>query len=507
MLRRHGLWVGGYIGGGLVLWGVAHEIFHRIGASSWLSVLIVGGLCVGLSVGGTGVLIWLLQDFPHQPSCQIHLHQAQVRTEILLQDYPYGVWEVSFPDQRVWWSSVLYDIYGVSPETYTPQFRSWVPWVHPDYRETVVAQQQAFLATQSPTMHLEYPILVHAQTRWLRNTGRYVYDAAGVPVFACGIVHDITSEVTFREETQAVQTYFLHQWHVPHHCRETIRQCAGFLGRSPCLDALYDQVVAAAATDLPVLLLGETGTGKELLARTLHTLSDRRESPFRPINCAAIPESLVESELFGYVKGAFTGATTAKAGLLETPGTVFFDELEAVPLALQAKLLRALEYGIRRVGATQEVPLQCRILAASNVDILSRVKEGTFRQDLYYRLAGLPLTIPPLREHREDIPYLIHHFWQEFGTDDELPEELILTWQQAMWPGNVRELRHAVEQYAVFRRWPMTTSARRQTLQSSLAAYERHLIQTTLTACRQNKAEAAHRLGISERTLYRKLST
>ncbi len=225
------------------------------------------------------------------------------------------------------------------------------------------------------------------------------------------------------------------------------------IGKSPNMIAVAENIRKVASTKTTVLLLGESGTGKELFARAIHDLGPRKEQPFVPINCAAIPRELLESELFGYEKGAFTGARERKIGKLELAdrGVVFLDEVGEMDMALQSKLLRTLQDGvIDRVGGTNPIKVDIRIIAASNKDLEAAVSEHSFREDLYYRLSVFPITIPPLRERKDDIPVLVEHFLSKYSTEMNMQRKSI--GQDTMdilrgysWKGNVRELENVIE--------------------------------------------------------------
>jgi transcriptional regulator with GAF, ATPase, and Fis domain len=221
------------------------------------------------------------------------------------------------------------------------------------------------------------------------------------------------------------------------------------LGSSLEMRRIYATLERVAPTEATVLLQGETGTGKERVARAIHEASPRADEPFVTVDCGAITFNLIESELFGHVRGAFSGAVNERAGLFEQAdgGTLFLDEIGELPLALQPKLLRALETReVRRVGSNAARRVDARVLAATNRHLARGVNEGTFREDLYYRLAVVEIALPPLRARREDIPMLAQHFYQSFsGRHDELPKELVTTMMARAWPGNVRELRNFVE--------------------------------------------------------------
>ncbi len=244
--------------------------------------------------------------------------------------------------------------------------------------------------------------------------------------------------------------------------REKIKSKQGFsgiIGRAPEMDRLYRIIAKAAQSSHPVLILGESGTGKEMVARSIHFSGPFRDKPFIPVDCGSLVPTLIESELFGYVKGAFTGAMQAKEGLLAIAegGTVFLDEVGELPVDLQAKLLRAIqEKEIRPVGSTKRVPINVRILAATNRDLEQGVAQGTFRRDLYFRLNVLTLRIPPLRERRQDVPLLAGYFLDRLsrtsGEEKTLSDEALKAMLAYDWPGNVRELENCLE-----RAWALTT--------------------------------------------------
>ena len=230
-------------------------------------------------------------------------------------------------------------------------------------------------------------------------------------------------------------------------------QLVDLIGRAPAMQRLYRQIERLAPTDATVLVQGESGTGKELVARALHRLSRRAERPFVAVNCAAIPEGLVEAEFFGAERGAYTGAQSARAGHFENAdgGTLFLDEIGELPLALQPKLLRALQEGrISRIGGARETAVDVRVIAATNRDLATEVAEGRFREDLYWRLNVVGLDLPPLRERREDIPLLVEHFARRAARQHRLPEvafpgHVLRALIDRPWTGNVRELGNTIE--------------------------------------------------------------
>ncbi|TKB82294.1 MAG: sigma-54-dependent Fis family transcriptional regulator [Nitrospira sp.] len=303
------------------------------------------------------------------------------------------------------------------------------------------------------------------------------------------------------------------------------------VGSSPAMLDVYKLVARVSESRSTVLLQGESGTGKELIARAIHANSPRRDKPFIPVNCGALPDTLLESEMFGHEKGAFTGAVGLKAGLFEaaTGGTLFLDEIGELGPALQVKLLRVMQdQEVRRVGGTTSVKVDVRIIAATNRDLEQLVKEDKFRDDLFYRLNVVRITLPSLVDRKEDIPMLAHHFLQKYvggtpsGVRGFLPETMALL-KEYRWPGNVRELENAVERAVSLSHGPLVTpddlpeSIRTAAPLEAKAASasegdevcltleeveKRHLIRV-LKEMRGNKVKAAKILGIDRRTLYR----
>jgi len=311
----------------------------------------------------------------------------------------------------------------------------------------------------------------------------------------------------------------------------------GMVGDTPPMRRVFAMVKQAGPTEATVLVLGESGTGKELVAQALHQLSSRQKGRFVAVNCAALTESLIESELFGHAKGAFTGAERAKSGKFEyaNGGTLFLDEIGDMPLGTQAKLLRVLENRmVTPVGANEEIPIDVRIVAATNLDLKSKIEAGEFRKDLFYRLEGLTIELPPLRERLADLPLLIHHFRQQSAerhrkTIHAVADPLLGQLASHEWPGNVRELRNLIDTLTVLDgdgvlglddlppsfplRQLVLPPAQEEAAQDigyslagkTLAQVEQDLIEDTLERVGHNRARAAASLGMGERTLYRKI--
>lgn len=315
-------------------------------------------------------------------------------------------------------------------------------------------------------------------------------------------------------------------------------QLEGIIAESPGMRKVCDMIERVAPTAATVLIYGESGTGKELVARALHRYSPRKDETFMAINCAALPAQLMESEMFGYVKGAFTGATSTKEGLFETShgGTLFLDEISSMPLEIQSKLLRVLQdKQVRKVGGSDHSEVDVRIIAASNEKLENLIEQGKFREDLYYRLSVISIDIPPLRKRPEDILPLVDHILRkELGPDTDLPmldHETQNILDNYNWPGNVRELENTIQHALAFVqdgviskstlpakivdtveegiRSGVITDRREMFKGKSLKAFlhekEKEFLQKTIESMNGDKEKAAEELGISLATLYRKL--
>lgn len=298
------------------------------------------------------------------------------------------------------------------------------------------------------------------------------------------------------------------------------------IGRSPAMQQVFNLMSRVIPASSPVLIQGETGTGKELVARAIHYNGPRREGPFVPVNCGAIPEALLESELFGHTRGAFTGAVTDKKGLFASAdgGTIFLDEVSELPLSLQPKLLRVLQNGeVRRVGDTKPMRVDVRVISATNRNLDNLVKEGKFREDLYYRLNVIPIELPPLRERKEDIPLLAAHFLRLSAARvgkriTGISEPALEKLSQYSWPGNIRQLENVIERAVVLCSGDRLSAedislpveekpGRMQNVHTgTVAEIEKQVVLERLARFGGNRTKTAASLGISRRTLLNKLA-
>lgn len=369
--------------------------------------------------------------------------------------------------------------------------------------------------------------ICHQECKALTRDGRELYlhgnvrvltDDKGTMVGAVGTFTDLTAFMQANEKMTLLE--------------EQTKSRAAFqrlVGKSAPMQEVFRRLRLASQSDVTVLLTGESGTGKELAAQAIHALSARHDQPFLSVNCGAIPETLLESELFGHVRGAFTGAVRDKVGIFEAAdgGTLLLDEIGDVSPLLQLKLLRVLqEHEVQRVGATRPRKVDVRLLAATNKDLAALVKAGTLREDFYYRVHVFAITLPPLRERREDIPLLVEHFIRAMAQETHksvtgIARDALQHLMDYPWPGNVRELRNAIEhafvtvqgEHVTLLDLPVDmrqpTSRRGPTVSSSLTtasdATERQRIVNALRQAGGNRTEAAKILGVSRVTLWKKM--
>jgi DNA-binding NtrC family response regulator len=338
------------------------------------------------------------------------------------------------------------------------------------------------------------------------------------PVHLRQMLKNIADHMTVREENSALRRRLAE-----------VGELGPLFGRSMAMRRVIATIERLAPSSASVVITGESGTGKELVARTIHELSPRRSGPYVPVNCAAIPETLMESELFGHERGSFTGADRRREGCFEVAngGTLLLDELVEMKFELQSKLLRVIEEGrVRRVGGTTEIPLDVRVLAASNQDIERAVRDGSLRADLYYRLNVFTINLPPLRERAEDLPQLVQMFVQHYAAQNHrdvvgVDDDCMMALQSHPWPGNVRQLRNVIERALIvcdgriIRKVDLPEAFRvggngassfiKVPLGSSFEDVERELIARTIEFTGGNKTRVAELLGVSVKTLYNKL--
>ena len=453
------------------------------------------------------------------------LRDSEARLSLAAASADARVWELEVSTGRIWTTERGRQFYGLAPgEELT--FERFLSLVHPEDRERT-RESVAKTMQSGQDLSLEYRIaLPQGNFSWITSRGRPYCKSSGEPERLMGVSIDISERKRLEEELHGrlreIEALRKHLEQDNISLREEVRLLsphAEIVAKSPAMRQVLARVEQVAPTGSTVLLTGETGTGKEVIARAIHDLSRRKARPLVTVNCASLPPTLIESELFGREKGAFTGAMSRMVGRFEVAdgSTLFLDEISDLPLELQVKLLRVLEEGrFERLGSTKSIKVDVRILAATNRDLEPEVQAGKFRKDLYYRLNVFPITIPPLRERPDDIPPLVWAFIRQFETRmgkhmKSVPKRSLEALQRYSWPGNARELRNVIEHAMIVSpgatlevRPPAPVAADRSNEARNLQEVERRHILSVLeeTGWRvAGKAGAAQLLGLKPTTL------
>ncbi len=387
------------------------------------------------------------------------LSESESRLRLAADSAEAGLWELDCDTNIFWTTERARDIFGYSPEEVISMER-FETSVHPDDIELVRQVIARAFGEQEP-VNLEYRVRVgDGLLKWVSSRGRPYFKSNGEPDRLMGVSLDISErkqmEEQLRVRLEEIESLKQKLEKENIYLREEIEvksMHGEIVGQSPAIRRVLSQVEQVARTDATVLIEGETGTGKELLARAIHRMSDRKKRPLVMVNCASLPPTLVESELFGREKGAYTGAMTRMTGRFELAdgATLLLDEIGELPLEVQAKLLRVLEQGyFERLGSTQMMKVDVRIIAATNQNLARQVTAGRFRKDLYFRLNVFPINLPPLRERAEDIPQLAWTFVKQYEKKmgkrvDHISHKSMLYLKRYAWPGNIRELRNVIE--------------------------------------------------------------
>jgi formate hydrogenlyase transcriptional activator len=387
------------------------------------------------------------------------LRESEARLSLAADSAEAGLWKLDFSTRCFWATGRAREIFGYGPEEVISMER-FEASVHPDDLERIRQVIDRAMDEGEP-VNVEYRVRVgDGLLKWISSRGRPYFKSTGEPKHLMGASLDISERKQMEEQLslrlEEIENLKLKLEKENIYLREEIELKSiheEIVGRSPAIRRVLDQVEQVARTDATVLIEGETGTGKELLARAVHRMSLRKEQPLVMVNCASLPPTLIESELFGREKGAYTGAMTRMTGRFELAdgATLVLDEIGELPLEVQAKLLRVLEEGcFERLGSTQVMKVDVRIIAASNQDLAWQVTAGRFRKDLYFRLNVFPIILPPLRERAEDIPQLVWTFIRQYEKKmgkriDHIPQKSMLDLQRYAWPGNIRELKNVIE--------------------------------------------------------------
>ena len=517
------------------------EILHRVGTKSTVVIpLSMGGAVIGaLSfamvrqerawpeplVGRFQLIAQVFGDALARSRADRALRESEARLSLAAASADARLWELEPATGRLWVTDTGREFYELSPSDELT-FERFLGFVHPDDRERVREVVQGNLQV-GLEVNAEYRVVrPDGSVRWIAARGRLHPGSAGEPDRLLGVSIDVTEHKRMDEELEARLREIERLKQQLERDNVSLREEVKLLysheqivGESAAMRAVKAQVEQVAPTDSTVLVIGETGTGKELIARAIHKLSRRKDRPLVTVNCASLPSSLIEAELFGRERGAYTGADSRMSGRFEVAdgATVFLDEIGELPLEAQAKLLRVLEDGrFERLGSAKSQQVDVRIIAATNRDLAQEVEAGKFRSDLYYRLSVFPIAIPPLRDRPEDIAPLVwtfvRHFEKQVGKRIEaIPKRSLVALRRYAWPGNIRELRNVIERAMIVSlgpslqvQLPLLTAEKKATLGGNLKEVERAHILGVLekTGWRvMGKGGAAERLGLKRTTL------
>jgi formate hydrogenlyase transcriptional activator len=376
-----------------------------------------------------------------------------------------GSWEWDIVTNDLFWSDEIYRIFGLAPREFGATYEAFLEAVHPDDREYVIKSVDESLKDTNKPYNIEHRVVrKDGGERIVNERGEVTFNSEGRAIKMVGTVLDITdqkrTEEALRKALEEVERLTVKLEAENIYLQEEIKIAHNFdeiITRNEKLKVILRKVEQVAATAANVLITGETGTGKELVARAIHNIGNRRGHPLVKVNCAALPANLIESELFGHERGAFTGALSRKIGRFElaNKGTIFLDEIGDLPLDLQSKLLRVLQEGeFERLGNPATISVDVRVIAATNRKLEDQIKNNSFREDLYYRLNVFPIHVPPLRERKDDIPMLAKYFTQKYRAKigkkiDNIPASVAENLCNYDWPGNVRELENVIERAVI----------------------------------------------------------
>ncbi len=410
-----------------------------------------------------------------------------------------GHWELDLVTNTLYWSDEIYRIFELDSDAFGATYEAFLDAVHPEDKRIVNKAFKTSVKNKTGYDLVHRLLLKDGRIKYVHEKCRTLYSHEGDALRSLGTVQDIT------ERMQHEHSF------------------AGIIGRSAKMQELFETIQQVTDVDIPVLIQGESGTGKDLVARAIHNEGSRADKHFVPVNCGALPEGLLESELFGHVKGAFTGAIRDRKGRFEMArgGTLFLDEIVDMPKSVQVKLLRVLQDGkFEQVGSEKTVNANVRIISAANRDLKQEVQNGNFREDLYYRISVIPITLPPLRLRKDDIPLLVDNFLAKLSREGQhhrgISGDALASMIDYGWPGNIRELQSTL-QYALIKskgrivqphHLPIELQKRQSQKQARGPARKLDVqrVQDALARSGGNKAKAARLLGVGRATLYRFLA-
>ena len=425
-----------------------------------IAIIVFVLFCVSV---GLLVIVLLVQRTRHGRA-QAVMRGSEERSLLALESSTDGIWDWNILTDRVHYSDRFREIIGGSSAEAPGTMAQFREYIHPEDVDATRAAIDRHL-NDHVAFHVEYRIRTKSDTyKWFLTRGQAMWDPAGRPIHMSGWIQDISerkqSELDLKAALSEIQALKDHLEAERAYLQEEIKleyNYENIIGQSDEINYVLYKVEQIASSDTTVLVLGETGTGKELVARAIHSLSSRKDRALVKINCATLPANLIESELFGHEKGAFTGAHAKQLGRFEVANgaTLFLDEIGELPLELQPKLLRVIQDGeFERLGSSQTIKVDARIIAATNRNLEEEVRKNRFREDLWYRLNVFPITVPPLRERKTDISLLVDHFVAKISkrlgkSVESIPRTVMNALQNYHWPGNIRELENVLERAVI----------------------------------------------------------
>jgi len=462
------------------------------------------------------------------------LRQSKKRLDLAMEATSDALWDLDLVTNKAFFNPCFYTMLGYKPYEMPQSFDTWKSLIYPEDKESTIDKINEYAKKNSGSFEIEYRLKTNqGGWRWIMARGKVVdRNKNGTPARIVGTHVDIT-ERKLNEEALRISEARLREENL--RLRASFRgstQFGSIIGKSKKMHDVYETILKAAQSNANVIIYGESGTGKELVAETIHGLSNRGSKNFVTVNCGAIPDNLIESEFFGYKKGAFTGADIDKPGYLDMAdgGTLFMDEVAELELNMQVKLLRAIEGGgYTPIGSREIKKPNIRIISATNKNLKDCVEKGDVREDFYYRIHIIPITIPPLRERKEDISLLLYHFLHTYCDEDNIPsipEDIIKSMQSYDWPGNVRELQNAIHRYITLKEIDFLDISQSKPAKLEIIAeklilenfnnlklraakenFEKKYIEKLLHEHHWHKAKVASILGVNRRTLFRKIKT
>lgn len=460
------------------------------------------------------------------------LRRSKKRLDLAMEATSDALWDWDLTSDKAYFNPSYYTMLGFEPYELAQSFKTWKSLLHPDDKPMAMKKLEEYVQKKVGSFEVESRMKTkQGGWRWIMARGKVAEkDDNGTPVRMVGTHVDIT-ERKLNEEALRKSAAHLQEENL--RLRSTLKSSNRFgniIGKSKKMQDVYEIILKSALSGANVIIYGESGTGKELVAKTIHDLSKRAGRAFVTVNCGAIPGTLLESEFFGYKKGAFTGANIDKPGYLDMAdrGTLFMDEVGELDLNMQVKLLRAIEGGgYTPIGSRMIKKPDIRIIAATNRDLKECVKNGQMREDFYYRIHVIPIHLPPLKDRKEDISLLIHHFLETYNDGNTIPaieEDIMKSMQQYDWPGNVRELQNAIHRYVTLKEVdfmnievntprpnlpkfeePSPGQFNGAKLKDAMDQFEKKYIKKVLADNQWHRSNAAKALGINRKTLFKKI--